>query len=71
MWDLPGPGIEPVSPALAGGFLTPAPPGKSPNSEVLTLNFYFRRPVEEEKIIELNTKRSVCLTAFFTFNKNS
>ena len=20
MWDLPGPGIEPVSPALAGGF---------------------------------------------------
>ena len=29
MWDLPGPRIEPVSPALAGGFLTTAPPGKS------------------------------------------
>ena len=29
MWDPPGPGIEPVSPALAGGFLTTAPPGKS------------------------------------------
>ena len=29
MWDLPGPGVEPVSPALAGGFLTTAPPGKS------------------------------------------
>ena len=29
MWDLPGPGLEPVSPALAGGFLTIAPPGKS------------------------------------------
>ena len=28
-WDLPGPGIEPVSSALAGGFLTTAPPGKS------------------------------------------
>ena len=28
MWDLPGPGIEPVSPAMAGGFLTTAPPGK-------------------------------------------
>ena len=28
MWDLPGPGLEPVSPALAGGFLTIAPPGK-------------------------------------------
>ena len=28
MWNLPGPGLEPVSPALAGGFLTTAPPGK-------------------------------------------
>ena len=28
MWDLPGPGHEPMSPALAGGFLTTAPPGK-------------------------------------------
>ena len=27
-WDLPGPGIEPVSPALAGGFFTTEPPGK-------------------------------------------
>ena len=29
MWDLPGPGLEPMSPALAGRFLTTAPPGKS------------------------------------------
>ena len=29
MWDLPRPGLEPVSPALAGGFLTTAPRGKS------------------------------------------
>ena len=28
MWDLPGPGLEPVSPALAGGFSTTVPPGK-------------------------------------------
>ena len=28
MWDLPGPGLEPMSPALAGRFLTTAPPGK-------------------------------------------
>ena len=28
MWDLPGPGLEPVSPALAGGFLTTASLGK-------------------------------------------
>ena len=30
MWDLLRPGIDPMSPALAGGFLTTAPPGKSP-----------------------------------------
>ena len=28
MWDFPRPGPEPVSPALAGGFLTTVPPGK-------------------------------------------
>ena len=33
MWDLPGPGIEPMSPALEGGFFTTEPPGKSLDSE--------------------------------------
>ena len=33
-----GPGIEPVSPALAGGFLTTGPPGKSEVS-VLTIDY--------------------------------
>ena len=28
MWDLPGPGIKPVSLALRGEFLTIGPPGK-------------------------------------------
>ena len=28
MWDLPRPGLKPVSPALAGGLSTTAPPGK-------------------------------------------
>ena len=27
-WDLPGPGLEPVFPALAGRFSTTVPPGK-------------------------------------------
>ena len=31
MWDLPRPGLEPVSPALAGRLSTTAPPGK-PNT---------------------------------------
>ena len=34
MWDLPRPGLEPVSPALAGRFSTTAPPGK-PRAMVL------------------------------------
>ena len=28
MWDLPRPGLEPVSSALAGSFSTTVPPGK-------------------------------------------
>ena len=32
MWDPPRPGLEPVSPALAGRFSTTAPPGKPPLS---------------------------------------
>ena len=31
MWDLPRPGLEPLSPALAGGFSTTAPPGNPQN----------------------------------------
>ena len=38
MWDLPRPGLEPVSPALAGRFSTTAPPGK-PRMVVLFLVF--------------------------------
>ena len=34
MWNLPRPGFEPVSPALAGRFSTTAPPGK-PHSSLL------------------------------------
>ena len=37
MWDLPRPGLGPVSPALAGRVLTTAPPGE-PNAEVLILS---------------------------------
>ena len=37
MWDLPGPGIEPVSPTLAGRFLSTVPPGKLLN--VISLKY--------------------------------
>ena len=39
MWDLPSPGLEPVSPALAGRFSTTAPPGK-PHNQFLKINLY-------------------------------
>ena len=39
MWDLPRPGLEPMSPALAGRSSTTAPPGK-PHSGHLINQFY-------------------------------
>ena len=41
MWDLPRPGLEPASPALAGRFSTIAPPGKP----CLTVFFIFYHPM--------------------------
>jgi len=45
MWDLPRPGIEPTSLALAGGFFTTEPPGKPVvkcfNEDFVLLIFYF------------------------------
>ena len=42
MWDPPRPGLEPVSPALAGRLSTTAPPGKPPTLyfDYCLLNFY-------------------------------
>ena len=56
MWDLPGPGLEPVSPALAGGFLTTAPPGKSPTTLGMRMQAactifpkdYYQKPLKEK-----------------------
>ena len=41
MWDLLGPGLQPVSPALAGRFLTTVPPGKSRQYVSVTEIFSF------------------------------
>ena len=40
MWALPRPGLEPVSPALAGRFSTAAPPGK-PDSVSFNMSLHF------------------------------
>ena len=43
MWNLLGPGIEPVSPALTGGFLTTGPPGK-PTCTLSSSDFHWASP---------------------------
>ena len=40
MWGLPGPGMESVSPALAGGFFTTEPPGK-PHDKLVKYNMFY------------------------------
>ena len=62
MWDIPGPGIEPTSLALAGGFLTTVPPEKSPSSP-LTIT-----PLQLNKIKE-NPHHSQNLSLFGQRNK--
>ena len=41
MWDLPRPGLEPVSPALAGRFSTTASPGKPQFDFFFQQTFFF------------------------------
>ena len=42
-WDPPRPGLEPMSPALAGRLSTTAPPGKPPRGFLCTFKFKKRR----------------------------
>ena len=44
-WELPGPGVEPMTPALAGGFSTTRPPGK-PNFIILSTEKLRRQPCD-------------------------
>ena len=45
MWSLLRPGIEPVSPALAGRFLTTGPPGKSRPATLMHVFFVVKSKV--------------------------
>ena len=51
-WDPPGPGVEPLSPALAGRFSTSAPPGK-PSS------FFLSLPAAQVKYTQLDQPMGV------------
>ena len=46
MWDPPRPGLEPVSPALAGRFSTTVPPGKP---QIVFFKYHF--PVKEPGLL--------------------
>ena len=65
MWNLPGPGIKPVSPALAGGFFTTEPPGKCGHSSLtfqfITALLLWTLP---EVPVEVMLKNWVHITAF-------
>ena len=63
MWDLPGPGIEPTSPALAGEFLTTAPPGKS------LLSFSIDQLGQNLSILLFFSKNQLLLLIFCIFLK--
>ena len=44
IWDPPRPGLEPVSPALAGRFSTTVPPGKPLSPLLFVVSSYFINP---------------------------
>ena len=51
MWDLPRPGLEPMSPALAGRFSTAAPPGKPhPTFLIHAVYCYLEQRIRKTKI---------------------
>ena len=41
--DLPNPGAEPESPALAGGFFTSGPPGKLFQQQQASYHYYYQK----------------------------
>ena len=61
MWDLPRPGLEPVSLALAGRFLTTAPPGKPLFTFLNSFFFSNQNPKEANHLISL-----ICLLNLFS-----
>ena len=67
MWDPPRPGLEPVSPALAGRFPTTAPPGKPTH-----LSFNGAHNGEMELLLFLLTAgiSSTCFTVFVASSKS-
>ena len=73
MWDLPRPGIEPVTPALAGEFLTTELPGKSSSAHFLfglfVFVFWLLSCMSSLYILDINPYKIYGLQTFFPFCK--
>ena len=61
IWDLPRPAIEPISPALAGGFLTTGPPRQSLCLHRDVLVKCFLASAEEALLGESGLVEGLCL----------
>ena len=70
MWNLPGPGTEPVSPAAAGRFSTAGPPGKSP-PEAFDTAPHGRQETKCTALVHLGplSQKGVLVTTHFTEEK--
>ena len=63
-WDLPGSGVEPMSPTLAGGFFSTEPLGK-PGS----FNFYLKRNVKLNSLVDGFAFISLITISFCQFTR--
>ena len=64
MWELPGPGLEPVSPALTGGFLTTVPPEKSCVYDLMTVDVSHKKNHTRgllDRLLSLSVMCSRCI----------
>ena len=59
MWNLPGPGIEPMSFALEGGFLTTGPRGKSEGNSCLECLHLIFVTYVEKNVVKFYTETQV------------
>ena len=72
MWDLPRPGVEPISPALQGGFLTTGPPGVQKRAMLLLLLIKTGKHFglkEQEVTVSSWTKESTLSVSTITLRK--
>ena len=64
MWDPPGPGIKPMSPALAGRCFTSEPPGKL-HISLLYLPVYIWNRLQEVWLLNQRVKEYIILLSIF------